>query len=218
MVSRREKMAETHERNQRLLRAGLLLEYVTLAWNVVGVVVLIFAALKAHSVALVAFGLDSVIEIGASTVVIWQLSNADPKRKSLALRLISTAFFALAIYVLIQSSTVLSFQVRPGQSLGGILWLGATVAAMLALAVGKDRTGKKLDNLVLQTEARVTLFDAYLAASVLLGLVLNVAIGWWWADPVAALVIVFYGFTEGTQTWKEANMLSEARAIESKQV
>ena len=83
----------------RLLRIALMLEYLTLSWNVVGVVILAIAALRAHSVALVAFGLDSLIEIGASTIVVWQLTGTDPNRRSSALRLISAAFFTLAVYV-----------------------------------------------------------------------------------------------------------------------
>jgi divalent metal cation (Fe/Co/Zn/Cd) transporter len=81
----------------------------------------------------------------------------------------------------------------------GIIWTAATVLVMLALAAGKGRTGKALENPVLQTEGRVTLIDAYLAAAVLLGLVLNAAAGWWWADPLAGLVIVYYGLREGRQ-------------------
>ena len=187
----------------RLLRIGLMLEYLTLSWNVAGVVILAIAAFKAHSVALAAFGLDSLIEIGASIVVVWQLRGADPNRRSLALRRISVAFFTLAIYMLVQSTIVQLSQARPEQSAGGIVWLILTLLAMLALAFGKDRIGAKLSNLVLTTEARVTLVDAYLAATVLLGLVLNAAFGWWWADPIAALVIVFYGFKEGLHAWSE---------------
>ena len=108
---------------RRLFRLGLLLEYMTLAWNVITVFVLAIAALKARSVALAAFGLDSLIEIGASLVVIWQLMNVDPKHRKLALRLIGAAFFALAVYVLVQSSTILLFQAQPEQSMVGILWL-----------------------------------------------------------------------------------------------
>jgi divalent metal cation (Fe/Co/Zn/Cd) transporter len=196
------------ERSRRLLGVGVLLEYVTLTWNVVGVVILVVAALKAHSVALAAFGLDSVIEIGASTVVIWQLTNVNPESRNLALRLIGAAFLALAVYVLLQSGAVLLFRVRPEQSLGGTMWLAFTLIAMLGLAFGKDRIGKKLDNAVLKTEARVTLVDACLAASVLLGLALNATFGWWWADPMAALVIVFYGLKEGLQAWQEGNASS----------
>jgi len=187
-----------------LLRRGLHLEYITLGWNVVGTVVVIVAAIAAHSVALAGFGLDSLVEIGASTVVIWQLRGIHDKREKRALRLIGVAFFALAIYILSQSAHTLLLREHPSSSPLGILWLALTLAAMLALAAGKHTTGTALDNQVLQTEARVTLVDAYLAGSVLLGLVLNTLFRWWWADPLAGLVIVFYGFREGYHAWREA--------------
>ena len=192
----------------RLLRRGLLLEYITLGWNAVGTVVVIAAAVSARSVALAGFGLDSLVEIGASTVVIWQLRGIGRNRERLALRLISIAFFALAVYILAQSTRALLLRAHPATSLVGILWLILTLVAMLALAAGKRRTGTELNNTVLKTEARVTLVDAYLAGSVLIGLVLNAACGWWWADPLAALTIVFYGFKEGGHAWSEAGSTS----------
>ncbi|MBO3458479.1 cation transporter [Aetokthonos hydrillicola Thurmond2011] len=189
---------------QKLLRRGLLLEYLTLGWNVVGTCIVMKSGLQANSIALVGFGLDSLVEIGASTVVIWQLTGVNQKREQQGLRLIGTAFFVLATYVLIQSVTTLLAQARPQQSSVGIGWLVATFVVMLALAVGKAHTGRKLDNPVLLTEARVTVVDAYLAGSVLVGLLLNTFFGLWWADPVAGLVIVFYGFKEGWHAWIES--------------
>ncbi|HEY9635080.1 MAG TPA: cation transporter [Coleofasciculaceae cyanobacterium] len=188
----------------RLLRQGLLLEYLTLGWNVVGTGVVIVSGLQASSIALVGFALDSLIEICASIVVIWQLNGVNQKREQQALRLIGTAFFMLATYILIQSSNTLLDQSRSSSSLVGIVWLIATFLAMLALAAGKAHTGRKLDNPVLKAEARVTLVDAYLAGSVLIGLLLNALLGWWWADPLAGLVIVFYGFKEGWHAWDES--------------
>lgn len=188
----------------KLLRQGLLLEYLTLGWNVVGAGVVIVSGLQASSIALVGFALDSLIEIGASTVVIWQLNGVSQKQEQQALRLIGTAFFMLATYILVQSSNTLLAQTRPSNSLVGIVWLIATFLVMMALATGKAHTGKKLDNPVLKTEARVTLVDAYLAGSVLIGLLLNALLGWWWADPLAGLVIVFYGFKEGWHAWVES--------------
>jgi divalent metal cation (Fe/Co/Zn/Cd) transporter len=182
-----------------LLRRGLTLEYITLSWNLVGVAVLIAAAVAAGSVALAGFGLDSLIEIAASIVVVWQLKNAGDARERRALRLIGGAFIALAIYVAAQAAYTLIAAKHPHSSTLGIIWTAATVAVMLALAAGKNRTGRALNNPVLQTEGRVTLIDAYLAAAVLLGLVLNAAAGWWWADPLAGLVIVYYGQREGRQ-------------------
>lgn len=187
----------------RLLRQGLSLEYITLGWNVIGAGIILWAALRASSVALAGFGLDSLVEIGASTVVIWELTGSGKERQKTALRLIGAAFFALAAYILLQSSRTLYLHVHPGTSPIGITWLVLTFIVMLLLAAGKARTGALLDNPVLQTEGRVTLVDAYLAGSTLLGLALNTVLGWWWADPLAGLVIVFYGLKEGRHAWAE---------------
>jgi Predicted Co/Zn/Cd cation transporters len=180
-----------------LLRRGIRLEYPTLGWNVVGTVVVIAAALAAGSVALAGFGLDSMIEIGASTVVIWQLKDpAAVERERRALRLIGVAFIAVSFYIAAQAAYTLIAASHPGHSPLGIAWTAATCAVMLALAAAKSQTGRALGNRTLQTESRVTLIDAYLAAAVLLGLLLNDALGWWWADPLAGLVIVYYGIRE----------------------
>lgn len=180
------------------LRYGFALEGITLGWNLVGIVVLGFAAVAARSVALVGFGLDSLIEIGASTVVLWELSDTGQDRQRRALRLIGVAFIALAAYLAIQSTVVLVIGHRPGHSALGIAWTGATALVMFSLAAAKGRVGNALDNPVLRSEGRVTMVDGFLATAVLLGLVLNAALGWWWTDPLAGLVIVFYGVKEGT--------------------
>ena len=187
------------DRPTALLRRGRVLEGVTLGWNVAGIAVLAVAAVAARSVALAGFGLDSLIEIGASTVVLWELSGTGEDRQWRALRLIGGAFVALAAYLTIQSVLVLVAGYRPGHSVLGIAWTGLTAVAMFALAAGKARTGKALVNPVLMTEGRVTLVDGILAAAVLAGLVLNAIAGWWWADPLAALVIVFYALREARE-------------------
>jgi divalent metal cation (Fe/Co/Zn/Cd) transporter len=179
-----------------LLRRGFALENVTLAWNVAGIVVLAFAAISARSVALAGFGLDSLIEIGASMVVIWELSGTGEERQRRGLRLIGTAFAALAVYLAAQSTVVLATGYHPHRSITGILWTAVTAAVMFALATGKTRTGRALRNPVLQTEGRVTMIDGILAAAVLLALVLNATLGWWWADPAAGYVLVFYAVRE----------------------
>jgi len=187
--------------DEGLLRRGLYLEYATLGWNVVGVVIVALAAFAARSVALAGFGLDSLIEIFASVIVVWQLKGVNQHRERRALRLIGGAFFALAVYILAQEAVTILAGVRPTTSLAGIVWLAATFIAMLLLARGKGVTGQQLGNPVLQTESRVTLIDAALAAAVLIGLVLNAVAGWWWADPLAGLVIVYYGVKEGWTAW-----------------
>ena len=183
-------------RRVTLLRRGFLLEYATLAWNVAGIAVLAFAAIAARSVALAGFALDSLIEIGASIVVIWDLSGTGEDRQRRGLRLIGYAFAALAAYLLVQSTVVLATGYRPHHSVPGIIWTTVTAAVMFALAAGKARTGRALDNPVLRTEGRVTLIDGILATAVLLGLALNAALGWWWADPAAGYVLVFYAARE----------------------
>lgn len=179
-----------------LVRRGLALEYVTLGWNVIGIVVLAVAALAARSVALAGFGLDSLIEIGASTVVIWELSGTGEDRRRRALKLIGAGFVLLAAYLLVQSTWVLATGFRPRHSPLGIGWTAVTAVVMFALAAGKARTGTALDNPVLRTEGRVTLIDGLLAAAVLIGLLLNSLAGWWWADPAAGYVLVHYALRE----------------------
>jgi divalent metal cation (Fe/Co/Zn/Cd) transporter len=196
-------------RRAGLLRLGVALEYVTLGWNVVGVAVLAAAAFAAGSVALTGFALDSLVEIGASTLVIWHLRDtAAQHRERMALRLIGYAFFALATYVAAQALYTLLAGDRPQHSPVGIAWTAATCAVMLALAYGKNRTGRALDNTVLRTEGRVTLIDGYLAATVLAGLVLNAAAGWWWADPLAGLAVVGYAVQEGRAALSEATAVA----------
>jgi divalent metal cation (Fe/Co/Zn/Cd) transporter len=182
----------------RYLRRGFHLEYATLAWNAVGIVVLAIAAVAARSVALAGFGLDSLIEIGASAVVIWELSGSGEVRRRRALRLIGVAFALLAVYLLVQCTAVLATGFRPGPSPAGIVWTSLTAAAMFALAAGKAATGAALDNPVLRAEGRVTLVDGLLATAVLLALALNAGAGWWWADPAAGYVLVAYG---GREAW-----------------
>lgn len=183
----------------RLLRRGFALEYATLVWNVVGVIVLTVAVTGSRSVALIGFGLDSVIEIGASTVVIWELSSTGEDRQRRALRLIGWSFTALALYLAVQSTIALGIGHHAEHSTLGIAWTAVTAAVMFALAAGKARTGAALDNPVLRTEGRVTLIDGLLAVAVLLGLALNAAAGWWWADPIAGYVIVCYAAKEARQ-------------------
>ena len=188
-----------------LLRRGLLLEYATLGWNVVGSVVLAIAAVAAGSVALASFGVDSLIEIVASAVVVWQLKGEQgSERERAALRIIAVAFLLLAVYIAVQSVVVFTSGTRPGHSALGIIWLAVTVLAMFALAAGKRQTGHRLGNPVLQTESRVTVIDGALAAAVLAGVLLNAAAGWWWADPLSALVILVYGLREAQHAWAEA--------------
>ena len=194
--------AERSGQAAALLRRGRVLEGITLGWNVVGIIVLAVAAIGARSVALAGFGLDSLMEVGASIVVLWELSGTGEQRQRRALRLIGVAFVALAAYLTAQSAVVLAVGYHPRHSTLGIAWTAVTAAVMFGLAAGKARTGRALGNPVLVTEGRVTLVDGILAVAVLAGLVLNAAAGLWWADPLAALVIVFYALREARETFR----------------
>ncbi|WP_284755473.1 cation transporter [Arthrobacter sp. efr-133-R2A-120] len=189
----------------RLLRRGLRLEYATLGWNVVGLGVLAAAAIQAGSPALAGFGLDSLIEIFASIVVVWQLKGAHKEREAPAMRLIGTAFAVLGAYLLIQVAVVFATGVRPATSGLGIVWTSLTFVVMLALAWGKIRTGHRLGNPVLRAEGKVTLVDAYLAGAVLAGLALNALFGWWWADPLAGVVIIYYAAREASHAFRHTS-------------
>ncbi|KHK96390.1 cation transporter [Microbacterium mangrovi] len=186
-----------------LRRTGIGLEAVTLAWNVVGVAVLAVLAFRSASVALLGFGLDSLIEIGASAVVIWELTGSSEKRQRVGLRLIGWAFVLLAAYLLVQAVVALAAGHRATPLPGGIAWTALTALVMFALAWGKWRVGSRLGNPVLLTEGRVTLIDGVLATGVLLGIVLDAVLGWWWADPVAGLVIVFYAAREAVHIFRD---------------
>jgi hypothetical protein len=164
--------------------------------NVVGVAVLAAAALSARSVALAGFGLDSLIVIGASTVVLWELADVGGARQQRATRLIGAAFVVLTLYLAAQSTVVLEAGFHPQHSVLGIVWTATTAVAMFCLAAAKAATGTALDNPVLRAEGRVTLVDGVLASAVLAGLVLNAALGWWWAVPAAGYVLVYYGARE----------------------
>jgi divalent metal cation (Fe/Co/Zn/Cd) transporter len=183
---------------EHLRRRGLRLEYATFGWNVVGSVLVLTAAVSARSVALAGFGLDSLIEIVASLVLVWQL------RELQALRVIGVAFLLLAIYIAAQSVYVVASEARPHRLPARHRLARPDGCAMFALAAGKRATGRALRNRVLETEARVTAIDGLLTSAVLAGLILNAAAGWWRADPAAAFVIVYYGLREGWQRSQSA--------------
>jgi divalent metal cation (Fe/Co/Zn/Cd) transporter len=181
--------------NKKLLSQGLYLEYITLAWNIIGCLILL-VLLHTTSISLFGFGVDSTIEILASTVVIWQLKAINKDREKLAEKMIGISFILLSIYILVEVYFSLNQHIYSEVSLLGGVWLFITAVVMFALAYGKSVIGKKLNNPVLKAEAKVTVIDGLLAVSVLVGLLLNAVFGLWWADAVASLVIVWYGMRE----------------------
>ena len=188
-----------------LRRRAFRLEYFTVAWDVVEGAIAVTAGLIAGSIALLGFGIDSTIEVFAASVVIWQLrAPASDGRRKLALRLIALTFFALAAYVSIESVRDLVAQDEPNASLIGIVLNAIALPVMAVVARLKRTTGEALGNDVLIADAGETRLSNYLSLTVLGGLTLNAAIGWWWADPAAALVVSGFAASSGLSAWREA--------------
>jgi divalent metal cation (Fe/Co/Zn/Cd) transporter len=192
----------------RLRRRGVRLEWATNGWNVMEVVVTLTLGIQARSLALVAFGLDSVVEIFASSVVIWNLNDrrADPgdRRIHRSLRLIAVAFWVLAAFLCIASIRGLVLTNRPKSSPLGIAYLALTACIMFGLSALKRNTGQRLPSETLLAESAMTFLDGCLASSVLVALVLNDALGWWWTDAIAALVVAGFASAEGVRHWRES--------------
>lgn len=172
------------------LSHGRRLQILTIAWNVGEVLVTVTLGLMSGSLALVAFGLDSLIEVFTSTVVLWHMEPNEEahshRRDRRAERLVAVAFALLSASLMVASTRALVVSTEPDSSSLGIVYLAATAAVMLGLAHLKRRTGMRLGNPVFLSEAKMTQIDAYLAMGILLALVLNGLWGWWWADPLAA--------------------------------
>ena len=193
-----------------LRRKGLQLVWLTIAWNVVEVFVTIGLGVAAGSIALIAFGTDSMIEVFASLVVVWHTSdlNAAIRRTRRSLHLIAGAFAVLGVVLVLGAVVRLVGGTVPDDSPLGIAYLAVTAVVMLRLAVLKRRTGTALESEPLLAEAHVTFLDSALAVGVLTALALNSAFGWWWADPVAALAVALIAFLEAWEHWSEVRRTS----------
>jgi len=201
-----------------LLRRAFALEYFTVAWMVIEGAVAVTSGIIAHSIALVAFGLDSVIELFAAIVVLWQLrghAEEQEAKERVAVRLIAVTFFALAAYVAAEAIYDLVIHAKPETAVAGIIIAAAAVVVMPMLSIAKKRVGRKLGNEALAAEASESMFCALLAAVVLVGLALNSAFGWWWADPVAALVIAVFAVREGAEAWEESSGEEDSQVVRS---
>ena len=189
-----------------LIRRGLLLEYLTVGWNVIEGLVAVLAGLAAGSIALVAFGIDSFVETISGVVLIWRLrteargdldEEAVERVERRAELLVGVSFLVLAAYVAFESIRTLLAQEAPGASPVGIVLTTVSIAVMLWLARAKMETGVALGSRALIADSKQTRACWYLSAVTLAGLGLNAVLGWWWADPVAALVIVVLLVREG---------------------
>ena len=186
----------------RLQRQVRILAWATVAWNVAEAVVAIAAGVAAGSIALVGFGLDSTVEVLSALVIIWQFTSPDEGRERRALRLIALSFFVLAAYVAVQAGVDLARSEQPHHSSVGIALAVASLLVMPLLSAAKKATGRRLGSASVIADGNQTKLCSYLSAVLLAGLVVNTTLGWWWADPLAALVIAGLAVNEGRQAWR----------------
>lgn len=183
---------------------GLGLEYFTVSWNALEAVVALVSGAVAGSVALIAFGLDSIIEVSSGVILLWRLhaDHNEARREAVerrALRLVGISLLALAAYVAGDSVLTLVRKDSPERSLPGIVLAVASLVAMPLLARSKRRVASTLGSSALHADSRQTDICAYLSGILLLGLLLNAGLGWWWADPVAGLAMTPLIAFEGVQ-------------------
>ncbi|QEM06624.1 cation transporter [Mucilaginibacter rubeus] len=187
---------------ERFRQAGLKLEYATLAWNLISFIPMIMLSQAQNSLSLFGFGIDSLIEVLASVVVIWQLKAVSKHNEQLAIKIIGVSFLLLSTYLIVQTFFGLHRQLAPQPSLITIFWLILTALVMFALAAGKQHFGRLLENPVLIAESKVTVIDGLLAVSVLTGLLFIKYLGWSWMDMASTVIIALYGFREAFHSFK----------------
>jgi divalent metal cation (Fe/Co/Zn/Cd) transporter len=175
----------------------------TITYNVIEAIIAIAAGTVASSTALIGFGLDSIVEVLSAAAIAWQFAAPDPeKRERVALRVIAVSFFGLAAYVSVDAVLALTGIREPDHSPVGIVLAAVSLAIMPFLSLLERRTGTELGSASAIADSKQTLICSYLSAAVLVGLVLNLAFGWSWADPVAGLVIVVFAVREGMEAWR----------------
>jgi divalent metal cation (Fe/Co/Zn/Cd) transporter len=185
-------------------RQAQRLEWVTIGWNTGEFGITLALGLAARSLALVAYGLESCVEIFASLIVVWHLRGTGSERRTRrAMGLVALAFLGLAAVLVAGAVGSLASGTRPADSPFGIAYLALAVVAMLLLGRAKLRLGRTLPNHPLEHEARITFLDAALAFGILTALVLDATLGWWWADPLAAIAVAASAVPEGLDAWRD---------------
>jgi divalent metal cation (Fe/Co/Zn/Cd) transporter len=192
-----------YRQRRRLGRRAQLLAGASVTYNVVEAVIAVTAGIVAGSVALVGFGLDSVVEVSSGLIILWQFRHRLPEtREQQALRLMAVSFFVLAAYVSVESVRGLISGREPEASPVGIGLAIASLVVMPFLSWAQRRTGRALGSNAVVADSTQTLLCTYLSAVLLIGLVLNATLGWSWADPVAGLVIAAVAVKEGREAWR----------------
>jgi divalent metal cation (Fe/Co/Zn/Cd) transporter len=188
-------MSEVTISRQAIALRGKRLEYFTIAWNTLEGLIGIAAGVLAGSISLVGFGVDSFIEVTSGATLLWRMSvdgdvESRERNEKLSLRIVGLCFIALAIYVTYEAFADLIRKTAPEHSIPGIALACVSLIVMPILSRAKKSVGNALNSAAMKADARQTDFCVYLSAILLAGLVLNAALGWWWADPIAALIMV----------------------------
>jgi divalent metal cation (Fe/Co/Zn/Cd) transporter len=195
--------ATTAAERTRLGRRAQLLAAASVTYNVLEAVLAVAAGVAASSVALMGFGLDSVVEVSSGLIILWQFRHRLPEsRERRALRLMAFSFFALAAYVTVESVRALVFGDHADAAPLGIALAIASLIVMPVLSWAQRRTGRALGSGAVVADSTQTLLCTYLSAVLLAGLVLNATLGWGWADPLAGLVIAAVAVREGVEAWR----------------
>ena len=197
----------------QLERRARILAGASVAYNGIEAVIAIAAGAAAGSVALVGFGLDSIVEVSSGLIILWQFGHTMPEsREQKALRLMALSFFALAAYVAFESARALLSGADPDPSPVGIGLAAASLVVMPFLSWAQRRTGRALHSNAVVADSTQTLLCTYLSAVLLIGLVLNATLGWSWADPIAGLVIAAVAVKEGRDAWRGEGCCSPVAA------
>jgi len=204
-------------RRMVLQRRIRLVVAATITYNVVEAVVALTAGRLASSSALIGFGLDSVVEVLSAAAVAWQFAGRDPEaRERTAMRAIAVSFFGLAAFVTVEAARALLSAAEPEHSTVGIVLAAVSLMVMPGLSWFERRTGRELASASAVADSKQTLICSYLSAVLLVGLLLNSALGWWWADPVAAIVIAGFAVREGREAWRgEACCTPAAKLVDA---
>jgi divalent metal cation (Fe/Co/Zn/Cd) transporter len=185
-----------------LVQRARVLAWVGLGWHAVEASVAVAAGLIAGSVALVGFGADSLIELAAGLIVLWRLASARAIGERRAQQMIAVSFYLLTVYITVQVVLSLAAGEHSAVSWAGIALAAVTLATMPVLATAKGHVAEELESSATKSESRQTMLCAYLSAGLLLGLGLNALLGWWWADPIAALGIATVALKEVRDAWR----------------
>ncbi|MFT4262176.1 MAG: cation transporter [Nocardioides sp.] len=201
-------------RTATLVRRVRLLVVFTIGYNVVEGVVALLAGSSAGSSALLGFGLDSVIEVSSAAAVAWQFSGTDHEsRERIALKVIGLSFFGLAAFLAYDAASTLARSHEPGHSTVGIVIAALSLVVMPAASLAQRRAGQELGSHSAVADSKQTLLCTYMSGVLLVGLVLNSMLGWWWADPLAALAISCLAVREGLAAWSGDACCSPAEAL-----